>query len=197
MIRAFYAAIAAMAAALVALACAASASALTVSPSGDYLLETTSFEWRQTSNGQQVACGMNQLALELDSRGVGEAPAGTGVWSGCSNSLYGAFTLTQVADWPVTMQLTASPFKLAAVVQVPASGLQFSVAGCTFWVEGTFELVAAASSLPATVATASILSSSLRISRNNGGFTCFAWAAALAVTFMGEYDVDRTMTVSG
>ena len=197
MIRAFYAAIAAMAAALVALACAASASALTVSPSGDYELMTGNFQWTTTSNGQALTCELNSLELSLDGSGAGEAPSGTGTWSGCSNSLLGVFRFTQVADWPVTVQLTATPLRVEAVVQIPGSGLQISVAGCIFWAEGTIGLDAGGTSLPAVANALSITTSSLRVSRNNGGFTCFAWPAGLAVTFTADYDLDRTMTVSG
>lgn len=177
------------------LVAASSASALTVSPTGNYTVESGDTQLTLTSNGQALTCDLSSIVANIAANGTGTIPTGNVTYSGCNNSLLGRFTVTQTAGWSLVTTLSAG--RLDLVVTVPSGGVSISGAGCVFEVAGTVTLSKAIGALPATVADAAVSSSSLRITRNNGGFTCFAFPVNLAATYTGGYDFDRSATVSG
>ncbi len=81
---------------------ASAASAITVSPSGAYNANSVGNTLLTfTSNRRVLTCTASRISATVDSTGAGTSTAGSTVYSGCSNGLLGAFTVTQTSNWDV------------------------------------------------------------------------------------------------
>jgi len=178
----------------------ASASALTVSPTGVYSADSTNTRLALSSNGQALTCSDSLISTTIAANGTGTVASGNARYTGCNNAILGAFTVTQTSAWSLTTTLlgtTSSPRGVALNVTVPTSGVSVAGAGCTFYLSGTVVLLKAITALPATITGASVISSSLRIDRNSGGFNCLFFPVGLASVYSGDYTLSRGATVSG
>lgn len=178
---------------------ASSAQALTVSPTGNYTFESTNPQLSLSSNGQQLTCSLESFVANMAADGTGTVPVNSASFSGCWNRLLGTFTVRQPANWSITTTLSAGYVRLT--MTIPASwpdGLNVQGSGCTFMVAGTLTLSARPfMNLPTFINDYAISGSSLRITANNGGFTCFVFPTGLTVVSSGDFDLDRSMGISG
>lgn len=176
-------------------ATASSATALTLSPAGAYETLATDFQLRNSSNGQTLTCDEEAKHLNLSSDGSIRIATGGLSFVGCVNRTLGRFTVTQTSAWSGRFVLTAS--RLDLVITIPASGVQFTGTGCTFWLDGTITKSTSVSSLPTVVNSMTVSSSSVRIARNNGGLLCAAFPSGLVTVVSGTLLFDRSATASG
>ncbi|MDO8184184.1 hypothetical protein Q5424_00355 [Conexibacter sp. JD483] len=180
---------------------AASASALTISPSGAYTATASgSTVLTFGSNGQRLTCTGSTIAATIDSAGVGSSASGTTRYSGCTNALLGAFSVTQSSAWDVNVILTAGPL-VGLTVTVPARGVTITSGSCSFTARGTVTVghEYTGSALPITVAVTdlfSVLSSSLVVD-SVSGCSPLLTTVGLAATYAGSYSLNRAATVSG
>ncbi len=177
----------------------ATAGALTVSPSGAYSdLATGSVVLSLTSNGQRLTCTGMLFSYTIDSSGVGTSAAGTTRFSGCTNALLGAFTVTQTSAWSVNIILAAGPL-IGKRITIPAGGAQITSGSCSYTVSGTIVIGRAYAALPAAVAVTdvfTVLSSSLTASSIVGCSPLLIVNQLLAAINAG-YKLNRAFTVSG
>lgn len=178
-------------------AASSASAALTVSPTGGYTATSGTTTLGLSSNGQSLTCSASSIGADMAADGTGTIRTGSVSYSNCRNTLLGAFTVTQAADW--TLATTLASGSLTLRVTVPTDGVSLAGTGCTFWLGGTVDLVASISGLPATVRTGLVTrNSTLRITRNNGGILCFNFPVGLsAPTYGATYDFNQAATIDG
>ncbi|MDO8184185.1 hypothetical protein Q5424_00350 [Conexibacter sp. JD483] len=184
---------------------AASASALTISPSGAYSATSTGATVLTFgSNGQRLNCTGSTVSATVASNGVGTSAAGTTRYTGCSNALLGAFTVTQSSAWGVNVILAAGPL-VGLEVTVPARGVTIASGSCSFTATGRvivghdYSRDTPALVLPVAVRVTdvfSVLSSSLTVDSVTGCSPLLT-TVGLAATYSGSYTLNRAVTVSG
>lgn len=193
------AALAIGAAALTCAVGASPASALTISPATTYATTSAGTTFTAPSTGQRLTCRASQKPMPLSAAGTGTITAGNASFSGCTNALLGAFTLTQTAGWNVAVVWLgppAAPSGAALQLTLPSNGLTLSAPGCSLTIGGTYtKLVPVTTIPPVTTSSFAASGGGLSITSSSGATCSFLFPAGLALTVAETLTLSQAMTI--
>jgi hypothetical protein len=192
---------------LVALAGASSAaSALTVSPTGNYTFTAqgaTDLALGSLGAGGVLECQSSIAGGTVGSDGRGSLSSV--VYNDCDNGVLGEFLVIQsVSPWlalVILLSVGGRPAGIALLVEVPTEGatIYSHELGCSFTVSGWVVFLLAISALPHTITTGLVIpaiDSELIVDSSEGICQLFI-PEGLRGIYTGSYSISRSATVSG
>lgn len=169
------------------------AAAVTVSPTGTYVLTSSNTRITPTSTRQALTCAVFRIIYTVTASGVISIPAGSVSASGCTHVSIGTFTVSQPVAW--SGAITRSGAQTIKRISIPAGGFGITSALCSFALGGSFDLVELSNSGVISPTTPLVVLSG-PVTAYSSTCSPIVWVNGLAGVLSGTHFLDRAMSVT-